>query len=534
MRKYILGVLATSIILLNISCSSSPKKTYEPTWDSLSQYEVPEWFKDAKFGLFMHWGPQSLGIEHSGWQARHMYMQEGAQWGEDYDKHVMNYGHPSEFGYKDLIPLWKAENWDPDALVQFYKEMGVQYIVPVAVHHDNFDLYDSSHQPWNSVNMGPKRDIIGEWGSAARKHGLKFGLSSHSDRTWYWLHPAKGSDKSGPLKGVRYDGWQTKEDGKGTWWEGYDPQDLYMVPNSEDYMDDWTYMAKGIIPTEEYRINWFLRTKELIDNYKPDLLWFDGPMPMQIHEEASLEDKKRFEKTGLDITSYYYNKSLEWDNEEAIMNIKSWGPGTVIDSSAVVMDIEKGSLTKVNPYYWQGESSIGSWFYNGTSNVELSNQVIIHNFCDVISKNGNFLLNIGLKPDGTLLPNERQTLVEIGEWLKIHGEGVFGTRAWEVFGEVDTELVSGDFEQNKQPLTAKDVRYTHKKGNLYAFFMDKPKAGSILLSSVTSDKFKINNIELMSEEGNLNWGYQGDSGLLVQLPEDYSYQHAYGLKINYE
>ena len=519
------------LALLVAGCTQKPSKVYEPTWESLGQYEVPEWFKDAKFGLFMHWGPQSLGIDHNGWQARHMYMQEGADWGDDYRKHVENYGHPSEFGYKDLIPLWTAENWEPDSLVAFYKSVGIRYIMPVAVHHDNFDTYDSTHQPWNSVNMGPKRDVIGEWAQAARKHGLKFGVSSHSDRAWYWFHPAKGSDRSGPLKGVRYDGWLTLEDGEGTWWEGYDPQQLYNVPNSEEYKNDKEYMSIGETPPDSYKENWYLRTKELIDKYQPDLVWFDGPMPMRLHEEADPADKQRFEQVGLGITSYYYNQSLAWDGEEAIVNIKSWGPGTVVDSSAVVMDIEKGSLTRINPYYWQAETSIGSWFYNGTSGVELPTQVIVHNLLDVVSKNGNMLLNVGLKPDGTLLPNERQALREIGDWLKLHGEGVYGTRAWKVFGEVDTELISGDFQQNKRPMTARDIRYTQKGNDLYAFFMDQPADAMITLASVNEQTFgPVGEIRLLSEDRTLDWEHS-DAGLQIQLPAKMDYQHAYALKI---
>jgi alpha-L-fucosidase len=219
---------------------------------------------------------------------------------------------------------------------------------------------------------------------------------------------------------------------------------------------------------------------------------------------------------------------------EGIVHIKSWGPGTVVDSSAVVMDIEKGSLTKTNPYYWQAETSVGSWYYNGTTGVELSTQVIVHNLLDVVSKNGNFLLNVGLKPDGTLLENERQALQEIGDWLEIHGEGVYDTRAWKVFGEVDTELVSGDFEQNKKPLTARDIRYTHKENELYAFFMDKPAESYLVLPSVTSNDFQIASIQLLSEGIELDWEYGDDSTLVVELPNEYAYQHAYGLKIRYQ
>jgi alpha-L-fucosidase len=524
-----------TIAFLSSYCTKESNQKYEPSWESLSQYEVPEWFKDAKFGVFLHWGPQSVGFEHNGWVARHLYMQEGAGWGDDYPKHLSHFGHPSEFGYKDLIPLWKAERWDPDVLVAFYKEVGIKYIVPVAVHHDNFDLYHSSYQPWNSVNMGPMRDIMGEWAFAARKHGLKFGVSSHSDRTWYWLHPSKGSDRSGERKGVRYDGWLTKEDGLGTWWEGYDPQDLYAVPNSEDYQSDEYYMSKGIVPTEAYKNNWYLRTKELIDNYQPDLIWFDGPMPMRVHEEASLEDMIRFEAVGLEITAYYYNQRLKLDGVEGVVNIKSWGPGTVVDSGAVVMDIEKGLLDRINPYYWQAETSInGAWFYNGKVDIEMTTQVIIHNLCDIVSKNGNLLLNVGLAPDGTMLDNERQTLMEIGDWLTTHGEGIYETRPWRVFGESDTEIVSGDFKQNVRPMSARDIRYTHKDQILYAFFMDKPENGELRLNTLREqDLGSIRNIVFLSENVGVEW--RSDSnGISIVLPDEYRYQHAYAVKIEYK
>lgn len=255
-------------------------------------------------------------------------------------------------------------------------------------------------------------------------------------------------------------------------------------------------------------------------------------MPMRLHEEADPTDKARFEATGLEIAAHFYDKSQQWLGEDGILNIRSWGPGTVPDSSAVVMDIEKGSLDRINPHYWKAETSIGSWYYNGTDGVELRTNVIIHNLCDIVSKNENLLLNLGLKPDGTLLENERQTLREIGEWLQIHGEGIYGTRHWKVFGDVDTEIVPGDFKQNDRPMTSKDIRYTSKDGSLFAFFMDKPESGRVELRSVREDLLgEIEDVVLMSEGISLDWSFDGENGMVVNLPASYDEQHAYGLRI---
>lgn len=196
--------------------AAPPAETFQPTWDSIKNYQAPAWFRDAKFGIFLHWGVCSVPA-NDGWYGHNMYLQEGAPWGNAYQYHLEHYGHPSEFGYKDLIPLWKAENWDPAALARYFKEIGAPYIVPVAVHHDNFDSYDSTYQPWNSVRMGPHRDVVGEWKKAAEKNGLLFGVSSHSDRTWDWFSTSHGSDVKGPKKGVAYDGRLTLADGKGKW-----------------------------------------------------------------------------------------------------------------------------------------------------------------------------------------------------------------------------------------------------------------------------------------------------------------------------
>jgi alpha-L-fucosidase len=513
MRTSFVGSL---IILALAAGSCTPEtKVYEPTWESLSQFEAPEWFRDAKFGLFIHWGPSSVFPGNAGWPARHMYMQEGADWGQDYVLGNKQYGHPSEFGYKDLIPLWTAERWNPDSLAAFFASVGVRYIVPVAVHHDNFDLYASSHQKWNSVNMGPKKDIIGGWATAARAHGLKFGVSSHVDRAWYWMQPARSTDVSGPLKGVPYDGLLTKADGVGTWWEGYDPQELYVGGFDQTYFSDKEYMRKGVTPTEVYRKNWKARTMELIDTYKPDLIWFDGPMPMVLHEEASAEDKARFGNTGLQVAAHFYNTT-----PQGVINVKSWGPGTVKDTSAVVMDIEKGTVDRLMRYPWQSETSItGTWFYNGSDEKEIDTDAIIHMLVDVVSKNGNLLLNIAPKPDGTLADYEIEVLKQIGSWLDVNGEAIYGTRPWTIYGEGPTQITPGDFNQRKQPYTANDIRYTTKGNILYAIVLGRPVDGIVRLASVTPDT-RVRNVTLLGHSGNLRWS-RSDAGLTITLPAEY-------------
>jgi alpha-L-fucosidase len=518
MRNSFVGSLIV-LALAAGSCVPEPK-VYEPTWESLSQFEAPEWFRDAKFGLFIHWGPSSVFEGNAGWPARHMYMQEGADWGQDYALTNAQYGHPSEFGFKDLIPKWTAEKWNPDSLAAFFASVGVRYIVPVAVHHDNFDLYASSHQPWNSVNMGPKRDIVAGWAEAARSNGLRFGVSSHVDRAWYWFQPARGTDLIGPRKGIPYDGQLTKADGAGTWWEGYDPQQLYVGGFVNRFFSDKDYMKTGVTPTEAYRENWKARTMELIDTYKPDLIWFDGPMPMVLHEEASAEDKARFGNTGLEVAAHFYNTT-----PHGVINVKSWGPGTVKDTGAVVMDIEKGSVDRLMRYPWQSETSItGTWFHNGSDEKEIDTDAIIHMLADVVSKNGNLLLNIAPKPDGTLADYEIEVLKQIGSWLDVNGEAIYGTRPWTIYGEGPTRIVPGDFNQSKQPFTPKDIRYTTKGDILYAIVLGRPVDGLVTLTSVGSSK-KVREVRLLGHPGTLPFS-AGPGGLTVTLPEAYPGEHA--------
>lgn len=297
--------LSAQTYQVSISEQDEPmmKGKFEPTWSSLENYQVPEWFRNVKFGIWAHWGPQC--VEGSGdWMARSMYM-EGTR---EYEYHVKHYGHPSEVGFKDIIPLWKAENWDPDKLVAFYKKIGAQYFFALGNHHDNMDLWDSKYQPWNSVNMGPKKDILAGWEKAARKYGLYFGVSLHADHAWSWYEPSQRHDTKGPKKGIPYDGKLTKADGKGKWWEGYDPQDLYAQnhPLSENSWDNgmihrqWAWGNGVCVPSQEYCTNFYNRTLDVINRYNPDLLYFDVTVaPFYPVSDA-----------GLKIAAHFYNHNM--------------------------------------------------------------------------------------------------------------------------------------------------------------------------------------------------------------------------------
>lgn len=327
------------------------KGKFEPTWESLRHYKVPEWYRNAKFGIWAHWGPQC--VEGTGdWMARSMYM-EGSP---VYNYHVEHYGHPSEVGFKDVIPSFKAEHWNPDSLVAFYKKIGAQYFFALGNHHDNFDLWDSKYQPWNSVNMGPKRDVLAEWEKAARKQGLPFGISLHADHAWTWYEPAQRHDTIGPKKGIPYDGKLTKADGKGKWWEGYDPQDLYAQnhPLSENSWDDgmihrqWAWGDGACLPTREYVTNFYNRTLEVINRYNPDILYFDVTvLPFYPISDA-----------GLKIAAHFYNHNMATHDGklEAVLN------GKILDDEqrkALVWDVERGAPNQIIADKWQTCTCLG-------------------------------------------------------------------------------------------------------------------------------------------------------------------------------
>lgn len=496
---------------------------FSPTWESLSKYQAPEWFRDAKFGMWAHWGPQCQP-EAGDWYAREMYMEGNRK----YKFHLEKYGHPSQFGFKDVINTWKAEKWNPEALVSLYKNAGAKYFMALANHHDNFDLYKSKYQnEWNSLKQGPKRDIIKGWADAAKKHALPFAVSVHAAHTWSWLETAQRADKTGPFAGVPYDGKMTKEDGKGKWWEGLDPQDLYAQnhkpsENSEDnngIHKQWNW-ANGVSPPSKSYINkFFNRTIDLINKYNPDMIYFDdSQFPLWPISDV-----------GLRIAAHLYNKSIK-DNGKLTAVIT----GKILNEEerkAMVWDIERGQSNDVEKLPWQTDTCIGDWHYNRdiyNRKAYKTPKTIIHTLVDVVSKNGNLMLNIPVRGDGSIDELEQKIVEEIGVWMKANGESIYGTRPWKIFGEGPAmkqaaALSAQGFNEGKgKAFTEEDIRFVTKNKTLFATVMAWPANGSILITSLnTGSEYydgEIKSVKLVATGLDLRFE-RSTAGLIVFFPE---------------
>ena len=519
-----IGTLSAQNYQVPVSEKNEPmmKGKFQPTWSSLENYQVPEWFRNAKFGIWAHWGPQC--VEGSGdWMARSMYLEGSAE----YKHHVEHYGHPSEVGFKDIIPLFKAEKWNPDKLVEFYKKIGAQYFFALGNHHDNFDLWDSKYQAWNSKNMGPKRDILAEWEQAARKYELPFGISFHADHAWTWYEPSQRYDRNGPKAGVPYDGTLTKADGKGKWWEGYDPQDLYAQnhPMSKGSWVDgmihsqWAWGNGACLPTQEYCANFYNRTVDAINRYNPDLIYFDVTVvPFYPISDA-----------GLKIAAHFYNHNMATHKGklEAVMLSK------ILDENqrkAIVWDVERGAPNEIMEQPWQSCSCIGGWHYNTSiyeNNWYKSAADVVKLLVDIVSKNGNLLLSVPLRADGTFDEKEEKILNEFGDWMNINKEAILDTRPWEIFGEgpiaeADIKINAQGFNEGSySKATAQEIRFTQTKKDLYATVLAWPTEKQILIKSLSDESKlfpgKISRVELLGY-GKVPFT-RTDKGLLINMPD---------------
>lgn len=495
----------------------------ELSWEALGkQYEIPKWFTDARFGIWVHWGAQTVPEYGGGWYARHMYMQDVGKetFGKNaYPYHLKTFGHPSEVGYKDVANAWKAENLDTDKLLKYFTEdLGAKYFMALAHHHDNFDNWNSKYQPWNSVNVGPKRDIIGEFSKSAKKQGVPFGVSTHNERFFEWGLPAFGADTSGVYKGIPYDGRLTKEDGIGTWWEGLDPSDLYGLP-PEKRTPEWE---------EAWKQNWLLRMKDLLTNYDVDFMWFDGRgFPYGAY--------------GKEAFRTYLNHRL---NKDGKINALIAGkiPG---GDPAIVNDIEQGVELEINPEPWQSICSFTHWFYKKDDPSRHDSRSTIELLIDVVSKNGNFMLNVELLPDGTIPPEHKAIMDEFGAWLKLNSEAIYASKPWKVHGDnffsgfldensnasnlANTDQIENQKKKSKQfnnrtkdsePYGHDEVRFTTKDGVLYIFVMN-PSEGDIKLSSLgLKSKYKpkkIQSIKLIGSDETINFK-QDHNNLILSVP----------------
>lgn len=515
---------ATPTVIVSTAAEPMAAGRFEPTWDSLKQYRVPDWFRDAKFGIWAHWGPQcEPGM--GDWYARHLYFENGPAWGPNVTAfHRETYGHPSQAGFKDVIHRWKAENWDPEKLVALYRRAGAEYFFALANHHDNLDLWDSKYQPWNSVRVGPKQDLIAGWAKAARAHGLKFGVSVHAAHAWSWYEPSQGADTKGPLAGVPYDGKLTAAKGAGTWWDGLDPQDLYEQRHAPapDFLEpraihgrwDWD---NGITPPDQaYCEKFYNRTMELINRYQPDLIYFDDTaLPLWPVSDA-----------GLKIAAHFYNRNNEWNGNDGVMFNKILTPD---QRACMAWNIERGVSNEIEPHPFQTDTCIGSWHYEKKLLEEgryKSARTVVHMLADIVSKNGNLLLNIPLRGDGT--PDDASlTIVEgIAAWMEINREAIHGTRPWKVFGEGPqmedaAPIAAQGFNEGKgKPFTAEDVRFTTKGDVLYAIIMGAP-AGPVKIRSLGTDaklrEQPIGRVTLLGSDETLTWSQTG-AALVIATP----------------
>jgi len=488
-RGFLAGTAAMSLATAARAASPMGRASgpVQANWPSLvDNYRYPDWFRDAKLGLWSHWGPQAVP-EQGDWYGRFMYMQGHPM----YEHHLKTYGHPSVAGMKDLQHAWKAERWDPQALMNRYVKAGAKYFVALATHHDNLDCYDSRYHAWNSLRVGPKRDIVGEWEKIARAAGLKFGVSNHAAHAWHWYQPAYGYDPVGDRKGVRYDAFtQAKADGKGQWWEGLDPQELYtgghaVLPDGIDTieaMNAWhdknngQWVETGPQDDPAYVTRWLLRQTDLVEKYKPDLVYFDDyGLP--------------FGPVGLEAAADYYNRSIKWHGKiDVVLTGKQLKPN---ERFGIVQDVEKGFTDHLWDEPWQTDTCLGDWFYNVARLNDRSYKTaeeVMQRLADVVSKNGNLLLSVPQPGDGSIDSEEEKILDGMAAWVATNGEAIFGSRPWRIYGEGPTKLAVGmQNEATAKPFTARDIRFTTNKGALYALFLAPPR-GSVTIASLATGR----------------------------------------------
>ena len=470
---------------------------FRDDFESLQNYKVPDWYKDAKFGIFIHWGVYSVPAFGSEWYPRMMYVPGS----EEYKHHIATYGTQDKFGYKDFIPKFKAEKYDPVAWAKLFKESGAKYVVPVFEHHDGFNMYDSSLSDWTAVKMGPHRDLWGDLAKAIRGEGLHLGASSHRVEHNFFMGVGRSirSDVNDPQNAALYGpahNWLNNKQG---------------TPLSNDF----TYVSKA------WTRDWLARSAEIVEKYHPDIMYFDW----WIGQPGVREDLQRF-------AAFYYNASLKNGGPVGVLNYKDYA----LQEKSAVLDIERGQLAGIRPEYWQTDTSISnkSWGYIENDTFK-SPEFVVQQLVDIVSKNGNLLMNIGPRSDGTIPDQVQQVLRDVGSWLKVNGEAIYGTRAWKSFGEGPTKVAEGSFhDTDNRPYTAEDFRFTTKGDALYAIELAWPAKPEAVIHSVGTGvvgELKVQSVELLGS-GNIAFESKED-GLHLKLPEQAPGKYAYVYRIRF-
>jgi alpha-L-fucosidase len=470
---------------------------FRPDWESLERYEVPGWYKDAKFGIFIHWGVYSVPAFGNEWYPRNMYREES----DEYKHHIATYGAVDKFGYKDFVPMFRAERFDPAAWARLFKEAGAKYVVPVAEHHDGFAMYDSGLSDWTAAKMGPHRDVIGELAKAVRTEGLHFGASSHRVEHNFFLGVGRqiASDINDPKYAAFYGpahNWMEAKPG---------------TPLSNDF----TFVSAA------WTRDWLARSSEIVEKYHPDIMYFDW----WIGQPRVRADLTRF-------AAFYYNTSLGYGDHVGVINYKDYA----IEEHSAVLDLERGQLAEIRPLYWQTDTSVSnkSWGYIQDDTFKTA-EFVIEQLIDIVSKNGNLLLNIGPRSDGTIPEEVQGVLRDVGSWLKANGEAIYGTRPWKTFGEGPTKVQAGSFhDTDTTGYTAEDFRFTVKGKTLYAIELGWPSGGQAVIRSLGSSAMNgqtIRSVTLLGPEAKVAFKQQAD-GLRIELPVEAPGKYAYAFRID--
>jgi alpha-L-fucosidase len=468
---------------------SNPSGPFDPTWDSLERWQVPDWYVDAKFGIFIHWGVYSVPAFGNEWYARNMYCQGSPE----FEHHVKTYGPQDQFGYKDFIPKFKAESFSANEWASLFEEAGAKFVVPVAEHHDGFAMYATKRNKWNALEMGPCRDVVGELAQAVKDRGMVFGVSSHRAEHWWFMNG--GREFPSDVQNPEFE-------------EFYGPAH----PGSGDFGKNQ--------PNEAFMEDWLARCAELIDNYQPQLFWFDW----WIEQPVFSPYLRRF-------ASYYYNRAYSWGKGVAV-NYKNES----FPEKSATLDIERGQLAEIRSKFWQTDTAVAknSWSYVEGMDYKTASS-LVHDLIDIVSKNGALLLNIGPKSDGTIPAEDQQLLREIGKWLKVNGEAIYGTRPWKVYGEGPTKVIEGPFQDTKRaPFGGEDFRFTQKPDALYAVRLSG-EGGKALIrslgSSMALEPREIKSVSLLGY-GPVEWK-RSEAGLEVSLPTQIPSDYATSLKVTF-